>query len=82
MKKEENKFLFDANDLNFVINCDRLLKVKDHDYEYYVDGKIHILNEMENQINSIKEKEKKESSVKIKIEKKKTDKKTKKKSKK
>ena len=82
LKKEENKFLFDANDLNFVINCDRLLKVKDHDYEYYVDGKIHILNEMENQINSIKEKEKKESSVKIKIEKKKTDKKTKKKSKK
>ena len=53
LKNNENKFLYTQNDLNFIVYTDRLLKVKDKEYEYYVDGKIHILDEMQNQLESI-----------------------------
>ena len=58
LKNEGNKFLYSHNYLNFVVYTDRLLKVKDHEYEYYVDGKNNILDEMENQIIEIKKIEK------------------------
>ena len=34
------------NELNLVIERDRFIKVKNKEYEYYVDGKNNILNEM------------------------------------
>lgn len=51
LNDEKNKFLYENNDLNFVIEKDRFLKVRDKDFEYYVDGKNNILKEMKNQIN-------------------------------
>ncbi len=60
LNDKKNKFLYENNDLDFVLTTDRFLKVKDKDFEYYVDGKNNILKEMQMQINSInKEKSKK-----------------------
>ena len=53
LKNDENKFLYENNDMGFVLSEDRLLKVKDREYEYYVDGKKNILNEMQAQIELI-----------------------------
>ena len=53
LDRDENKFLYTDNDFNFTLNGDRLLKVKDHEYEYYVDGKTNILNEMELKVKEI-----------------------------
>lgn len=61
LNDEKNKFLYENNDLNFVIEKDRFLKVRDKDFEYYVDGKDNILKEMKNQIN-ILNKEKTENA--------------------
>ncbi len=47
---DNNKFLFENNNLGFTITGDRLLKVKDREYEYYVNGMENILNEMKNEI--------------------------------
>ena len=49
----ENKFLYGPNELGFTLVEDRLLKVKDHEFEYFVDGKKNILNEMQLQIETI-----------------------------
>ena len=46
LNDKKNKFLFEKNDLNFTVNGDRLLKVKDKEYDYYVNGKNNILKEM------------------------------------
>lgn len=51
LSDEKNKFLFEDNDLNFVLESDRFLKVRDKDFEYYVDGKNNILKEMKSQMN-------------------------------
>lgn len=51
MDDEKNGFLYSNNNLNFVIENDRLLKVKEREFEYYVDGKTNILNEMKNYID-------------------------------
>lgn len=73
LSKDENKFLYEMNDLNFVLETDRFLKVKDKDFEYYVDGKNNIIKEMKNQINIFnKEKEKsskKENNKKMNVDK-------------
>ena len=53
LTNEENKFLYGPNELGFTLASDRFLKVKDHEFEYYVDGKTHILNEMEVQIEAL-----------------------------
>ena len=53
-EKEENKFLFYQNELNFVLNSDRLLKVNAHEYEFYVDGKTNILKELRTDVDIIK----------------------------
>ena len=53
LNDEKNKFLFEKNDLNFTVNGDRLLKVKDKEYDYFVNGKNNILKEMKNDINSL-----------------------------
>ena len=63
LTNSENKFLYTPNDLNFTIYTDRLLKVKEKEYEYYVDGKTNILNEMQTQINEIIAKEKEEAKL-------------------
>lgn len=55
MEDEKNKFLYSNNDINFIITNDRLLKVKDKEYEYYVDGKENILNDMKTYINIVEE---------------------------
>ena len=52
--------------MNFTVYTDRLLKVKDKEYEYYVDNKTNILNEMQTQINEIIAKEKEEEKLKAK----------------
>lgn len=59
MNDEKNKFLYSNNDFNFIIEKDRLLKVKDKEFEYYVDGKSNILNEMKSYINLINNESKK-----------------------
>lgn len=53
LKNDENKFLYENNDMGFTLSEDRLLKVRDREYEYYVDGKKNILNEMQAQIELI-----------------------------
>ena len=60
LSNEENKFLYAPNDLNFTLYTDRFLKVKEKEFEYYVDGKKNILNEMQRQIDEIVAKEKEE----------------------
>ena len=57
MNDEKNKFLYSNNDFNFIIEKDRLLKVKDKEFEYYVDGKINILNEMKGFVESLNKEE-------------------------
>ena len=59
LTKEENNFLFDNNDLNFTIEDDTLVKVKNNEYEYYVTGKTNILSEMKKDINTIEKNTKK-----------------------
>lgn len=71
LENEENKFLYGPNELGFTLVGDRLLKVREHEFEYYVDGKTHILNEMEEQIENIIKQEqeaKKEADAKAKEE--------------
>lgn len=53
LNDKKNKFLFEKNDLNFTLNGDRLLKVKDKEYDYFVNGKNNILKEMKNDIDSL-----------------------------
>ena len=53
LNNEENKFLYGPNELDFILVEDRLLKVKNHEFEYFVDGKKNILNEMQLQIETI-----------------------------
>lgn len=63
LNDEKNKFLYENNDLNFVVEGDRFLKVRDKDFEYYVSGKNNILKEMKNQVNIFnKEKNKDDDS--------------------
>jgi len=52
MNNKDNEFLYSDNDLNFIISKDRLLKVNDGEYEYYIDGKNNILNEMKKEIDT------------------------------
>ena len=56
ISKEENKFIFDNNDLNFVIKGDTLLKVNEHEYEFYVRDKTNILKELRTEVDVIREK--------------------------
>ena len=69
LKNKENRFLYGPNDLGFTLYTDRFLKVKEKEFEYYVDGKKNILNEMELQINEMIEKEKEEEKQAQNIEK-------------
>ena len=46
MNDTKNDYLKHQNELNLVIERDRFIKVKNKEYEYYVDGKNNILNEM------------------------------------
>ena len=53
LNDKNNSFLFKSNDLNFTVNSDRLLKVKDKEYVYFVNGKNNILNEMKKDIDEL-----------------------------
>lgn len=62
LNDEKNKFLYSQNDINFVLgDRDRLLRVKDKEYEYFIDGKNNILNEMKKEIDKYIESEKQQS---------------------
>lgn len=61
---EKNKFLYENNNLNFTITDERFLKVRDKDFEYYVDGKSNIIKEMKSHINQISEQKKQEAKIK------------------
>ena len=56
LNDEKNNFLFESNDLNFILEEDRLLKVNEKDFEYYVDGKNNILEEMKIIYNKLEKK--------------------------
>lgn len=56
LNDDKNKFLYDDNELSFTLTGDRLLKVKDSEYQYFVDGENNILTEMKNDIKSLSEK--------------------------
>lgn len=56
MNDEKNQFLKQQNELNLIIEKDRLIKVKDKEYEYYIDGKNNILNEMNSFITQLENK--------------------------
>ena len=66
LNDEKNKFLYEANGLNFTLTDERLLKVRDKEYEYFIDGKSNILEEMKNEINKYIEAEKIEKTEKAK----------------
>lgn len=53
LNDKNNSFLFKSNDLNFTVNSDRLLKVKDKEYVYFVNGKNNILNEMKKDLDEL-----------------------------
>lgn len=56
MNNSKNDYLKSPNNLNMVIEKDRFIKIKDKEYEYYVDGKNNILNEMNSYISKIEQK--------------------------
>lgn len=49
LNKEENFFLYDANDLGFVVTTDRYMKVETGEFSFYVDGKKNILEEVKSE---------------------------------
>lgn len=51
LDKEENFFLYDANDLGFVVTTDRYMKVETGEFNFYVDGKKNILEEIKSEAN-------------------------------
>lgn len=57
LNKEENKFLLEPNNFGFVVNKERLLKVKKGEYLYYIDSRVNILNEMKKEIDEFKKQE-------------------------
>ena len=51
--KEENLFLREPNETGLIITKDRFIKVNNHDFEYYVDGKEFILKELKSESNEV-----------------------------
>lgn len=51
--KEENFFLKEPNETGLIITKDRFIKVNNHDFEYYVDGKEFILKELKSESNEV-----------------------------
>ncbi len=51
--KEENFFLREPNETGLIITKDRFIKVNNHDFEYYVDGKEFILKELKSESNEV-----------------------------
>ena len=56
MNDTKNDYLKYQNELNLVIERDRFIKVKNKEYEYYVDGKNNILNEMNTYTSKLEQK--------------------------
>lgn len=56
MNDTKNDYLKHQNELNLVIERDRFIKVKNKEYEYYVDGKNNILNEMNTYTSKLEQK--------------------------
>ena len=79
--KKENKPIFEGNETGFVITGDTLLKVKDHDYSFYVVGKTNVIKEFRSyvdEINKKKEEERKQKEKELEEKKKEEEKKSKK----
>ena len=64
LSKKDNKPIYEGNETGFVIREDTLLKVKDHDYSFYIIGKKNIIKEFKGYVDEIKEKEEAERKAK------------------
>ena len=53
LSKEDNIFLKEPNETGLTITKDRFIKVNNHDFEYYVDGKEFILKELKSETNEV-----------------------------
>ena len=62
LSKEENRFLYSKNDLGFTLYDERYLKVVDGDFEFYVDEKNNILDELKSEVKTIEAIKKKENT--------------------
>ena len=64
LSNKDNKPIYEGNETGFVITEDTLLKVKNHDYSFYVIGKKNIIKEFKGYVEEIKEKEEAEKKAK------------------
>ena len=80
LSKKDNKPIFEGNETGFIIENDTLLKVREHDYAFYINGKANIIDEFKSYVDEIKEKEEAERKAKEKEKQKLEEKKNKKKS--
>ena len=53
LNKEDNIFLKEPNETGLTISKDRFIKVNNHDFEFYVDGKEYILKELRSETNEV-----------------------------
>jgi hypothetical protein len=64
LSNKDNKPIYEGNETGFVITEDTLLKVKNHDYSFYVIGKKNIIKEFKGYVEEIIEKEEAEKKAK------------------
>lgn len=67
LSKDENKFLYNSNELNFTLTKERFLKVEEGDFSFYIDGKTNILDEFSKYVKELEE-AKKEAEKQKKLE--------------
>lgn len=86
LSNKDNKPIYSGNETGFTISGDTLLKIKDREYSFYINGKANIINEFKSYTDEIKKKEaeaklekEKEEAEKKKAEEKKKEEQTKKK---
>lgn len=64
ISKEDNKPIYEGNETGFVISDDTLLKVKDHEYSFYIIGKSNIQDEFKTYTDEIEKKLEEERKAK------------------
>ena len=57
LSNKDNKVIYEANETGFTINGDTLLKVKDREYSFYINGKKNIISEFKSYVDEIKKQE-------------------------
>ena len=57
LSNNDNKPIYEGNETGFVISGDTLLKVKDREYSFYINGKTNIIDEFKIYTDEIKKKE-------------------------